>query len=198
MPPILNRDVIDEIIPVTDEDAIDTARALARREGVSAGISAGAATWAALQVAAAPGIERQADRDRDLRTPASATSRRRSSLLRRLSTPPRDGWGVAYPWHVAQGHSDLSESELERYRARSSDLGIDGQLRLKGARAIVIGAGPAGSAAAAQLVSCGVGYVAVVDGATVGLGRPLRAGDATTRPTWGEARPTRWRRSSAS
>ena len=33
-PQILNREVIDEIIPVTDEDAIETARALARREGV--------------------------------------------------------------------------------------------------------------------------------------------------------------------
>jgi cysteine synthase A len=54
VPPILNRDVIDEIIPVTDEDAIDTARALARREGVSAGISAGAAVWASLQVAGRP------------------------------------------------------------------------------------------------------------------------------------------------
>jgi cysteine synthase A len=54
VPPILNRDVIDEVIPVTDDDAIDTARALAAREGVSAGISAGAAVWAALQVAARP------------------------------------------------------------------------------------------------------------------------------------------------
>ena len=54
MPPILNREVIDEIITVTDDDAIETARALARREGVSAGISAGAATWASLQVAARP------------------------------------------------------------------------------------------------------------------------------------------------
>ena len=52
VPPILNREVIDEIITVTDDDAIDTARALAQREGVSAGISAGAATWASLQVAA--------------------------------------------------------------------------------------------------------------------------------------------------
>jgi cysteine synthase A len=51
VPPILNREVIDEIIPVTDDDAIETARALAAREGVSAGISAGAAVWAALQVA---------------------------------------------------------------------------------------------------------------------------------------------------
>jgi len=54
VPPILNRVVIDEIVQVTDDDAIETARALARREGVSAGISAGAATWAALQVAARP------------------------------------------------------------------------------------------------------------------------------------------------
>src|SRR5689334_8399675 len=54
VPEILNRAVIDEIVPVTDEDAIETARALASREGVSAGISAGAATWAALQVAGRP------------------------------------------------------------------------------------------------------------------------------------------------
>jgi cysteine synthase len=54
VPKILNRDVIDEIIPVTDEDAIQTARDIAAREGVPAGISAGAATWAALQVAARP------------------------------------------------------------------------------------------------------------------------------------------------
>jgi cysteine synthase A len=54
VPPILNRQVIDEIIAVTDDDAIDTARALAAREGVSAGISAGAAVWAALQVAGRP------------------------------------------------------------------------------------------------------------------------------------------------
>ncbi|HZO61150.1 MAG TPA: cysteine synthase A [Solirubrobacterales bacterium] len=54
IPPILNRDVIDEIVPVTDDDAIQTAHDLARREGVSAGISAGAATWTALQIAARP------------------------------------------------------------------------------------------------------------------------------------------------
>ena len=54
VPPILNRKVIDEIIQVTDDDAIRTAHDLARREGVSAGISAGAATWASLQVAARP------------------------------------------------------------------------------------------------------------------------------------------------
>jgi cysteine synthase len=54
VPPILNREVIDEVIPVTDDDAIDTARALAAREGVSAGISAGAAVWAALHLAERP------------------------------------------------------------------------------------------------------------------------------------------------
>jgi cysteine synthase A len=54
VPEILNRDVIDEIVPVRDEDAIETARALAGREGVSAGISAGAATWAALELAKRP------------------------------------------------------------------------------------------------------------------------------------------------
>ncbi|MBV8431673.1 MAG: cysteine synthase A [Solirubrobacterales bacterium] len=54
VPQVLNREVIDEIIPVDDESAIDTARLLARREGVLAGVSAGAAVWAALQVAARP------------------------------------------------------------------------------------------------------------------------------------------------
>jgi cysteine synthase A len=52
VPEVLNRELIDEVIPVNDEDAIETARQLARREGVLAGISAGAAVWGALQVAA--------------------------------------------------------------------------------------------------------------------------------------------------
>jgi cysteine synthase A len=50
VPAVLNRDVIDEIVPVADEDAIDTARLCARREGVLAGISCGAALHAAIQV----------------------------------------------------------------------------------------------------------------------------------------------------
>jgi cysteine synthase A len=54
VPKVLNRDVIDEVITVSDEAAIDTARLLARREGVLAGISCGAAVWAALQLAARP------------------------------------------------------------------------------------------------------------------------------------------------
>jgi cysteine synthase A len=50
VPEVLNREVIDEIVPVEDEDAIETARLCARRDGVSAGISAGAAVWAAVQI----------------------------------------------------------------------------------------------------------------------------------------------------
>jgi cysteine synthase A len=54
VPAVLNLEVIDEVIPVGDEDAIETARLLARREGVLAGISGGAAVWAALKVARRP------------------------------------------------------------------------------------------------------------------------------------------------
>ncbi len=54
IPAVLNRELLDEVIPVEDEDAIETARLLARREGVLAGISCGAAVWAALQIAARP------------------------------------------------------------------------------------------------------------------------------------------------
>ena len=54
VPAVLNRDVIDEIMPVDDEDAIETARLCARREGILAGISAGAAVWAAIQLGSRP------------------------------------------------------------------------------------------------------------------------------------------------
>jgi len=54
VPSVLNREVIDEVIPVNDEDAIETARTLARREGVLAGISGGAAAWAAFAIARRP------------------------------------------------------------------------------------------------------------------------------------------------
>ncbi len=52
VPAVLNRTIIDEIIPVEEEDAGATARRLAREEGLLVGISSGAAAWAALQVAA--------------------------------------------------------------------------------------------------------------------------------------------------
>jgi cysteine synthase A len=51
---VLRRDLIDEIIPVTNEDAFATSRRLAREEGILAGISSGAAAFAALQVASRP------------------------------------------------------------------------------------------------------------------------------------------------
>ncbi|MGB9186019.1 MAG: cysteine synthase A [Solirubrobacteraceae bacterium] len=54
VPAVLNCELLDEIITVEDEDAIEMARTLARREGVLAGMSCGAAVWAALQVAARP------------------------------------------------------------------------------------------------------------------------------------------------
>jgi cysteine synthase A len=54
VPPVLNRELIDETIPVSDDDAIQTAWTCARREGLLAGISCGAALWASLQVASRP------------------------------------------------------------------------------------------------------------------------------------------------
>jgi cysteine synthase A len=51
IPDILNLDVIDEVVRVDDEDAMETARQMAKREGLMCGISCGAAAWAALQVA---------------------------------------------------------------------------------------------------------------------------------------------------
>jgi cysteine synthase len=54
VPGVLNRDILDEIITVTNEEAFDTAREVARREGILCGISSGAAVCAALQVARRP------------------------------------------------------------------------------------------------------------------------------------------------
>ena len=54
VPQALNTAVYDEILPVEDGDAFDTARRLGRTEGVLAGISSGAALWAALRIAKRP------------------------------------------------------------------------------------------------------------------------------------------------
>lgn len=54
IPKILNTKIYDEVIRVKDEDAMNTARAMARKEGLLVGISSGAATWAALQLAFRP------------------------------------------------------------------------------------------------------------------------------------------------
>jgi len=51
VPDVLDRSVIDEVIPVTDETALETARATAQRDGLLVGISSGAAIAAALEVA---------------------------------------------------------------------------------------------------------------------------------------------------
>ncbi len=54
IPDVLNTQIYDEILRVTAEDAFATSRAMARQEGLLVGISSGAATWAALQVAGRP------------------------------------------------------------------------------------------------------------------------------------------------
>ncbi len=57
VPSVLNLDVVDEIVPVDDEDAIETARAVSRTEGILAGISCGAALWAAIELGSRPDWE---------------------------------------------------------------------------------------------------------------------------------------------
>jgi cysteine synthase A len=54
VPAVLNRAIIDEVVTVSDEDAVATARNCAVREGVLAGISCGAALWAAIEVGSRP------------------------------------------------------------------------------------------------------------------------------------------------
>ncbi len=54
VPDVLNTQIYDEIVRVKNDDAFDTARRLAKEEGLLVGISSGAATWAAVQVAKRP------------------------------------------------------------------------------------------------------------------------------------------------
>jgi cysteine synthase A len=54
VPEVLNRSIIDEVIQVSNEDALATTRRLAREEGILAGISSGAAAWAAIEIARRP------------------------------------------------------------------------------------------------------------------------------------------------
>ncbi len=51
IPDVLNLDVVDEVVQVQEEDAVDVSRRLAREEGMMCGISSGAAAWAGLQLA---------------------------------------------------------------------------------------------------------------------------------------------------
>ena len=57
VPEVLNVAVIDEIVRVSNEDAMETARQLARKEGILAGISSGAAMWAAVHLSQRPESE---------------------------------------------------------------------------------------------------------------------------------------------
>jgi len=54
VPPVLDRELIDEVIPVSDDDAIGTAWSAARVEGLLLGMSCGAALWGAAQIASRP------------------------------------------------------------------------------------------------------------------------------------------------
>jgi cysteine synthase A len=56
VPRVLNTEIIDRIVPVEYEDAKQTARSLARDEGILCGISSGAICWAALLVAREMGV----------------------------------------------------------------------------------------------------------------------------------------------
>ena len=76
VPDVLNTDVYDEIIPVSNENAFATGKLIGRSEGVLVGISSGAATWAAIELAKRPENKGQ--------TQATATS-----LLLFLQTNPQ-------------------------------------------------------------------------------------------------------------
>lgn len=54
VPAVLNTDIYDEVIPVTEEDAFETGRMIGRKEGILVGISSGAAVFAALRLAGRP------------------------------------------------------------------------------------------------------------------------------------------------
>jgi len=71
VPDVLNRNIIDEIITITDDEAFETARDLAKREGILAGISSGAAVAAALRVAS-----RAENKDRKLVVVLASTGER--------------------------------------------------------------------------------------------------------------------------
>ncbi len=59
VPDVLRKDLLDEVIRVTYEDAVAAARKMAREEGILIGISGGAAIWAALQSCGTEGVRRQ-------------------------------------------------------------------------------------------------------------------------------------------
>jgi len=71
VPDVFKREVVDEIIQVTNENAGATARRLAKEEGILAGISSGAATWASHRSSKETGKQRQINRRHLSRIPAN-------------------------------------------------------------------------------------------------------------------------------
>src|SRR5579884_4158456 len=136
VPPVLNREVIDEVLPVHDEDAIELARRLAREEGVLAGISCGAALGGA---------------PRD----GGQAHRLRASGLR----------GALRLHAVLRAALMLTPDEEERYARQLvlPEWSEEAQERLKASAALVVGAGALGSPAAQYLAAAGVGRLGVVD-----------------------------------
>ncbi len=102
VPPVLQRELIDEVIPISDDDAIDTAWLAARRCGVLAGLSCGAALAGAIEVGRRP--EHQGKRiavvlpdSGERYSSTRSSSRRRAANERRCGASPRP-----YPASVAR------------------------------------------------------------------------------------------------
>jgi cysteine synthase A len=88
IPKNLNTEIIDEVVTVSNEDAFDTARAVALSDGLSVGISSGATIWAAVQVAKRPEnagktivVVAASPSERYLSTPLAEASRERAATL---------------------------------------------------------------------------------------------------------------------
>jgi cysteine synthase A len=88
IPKNLNTEIIDEVVTVSNEDAFETARAVALSDGLSAGISSGATIWAAVQVAKRPEnagkiivVVAASPSERYLSTPLAEASRERAATL---------------------------------------------------------------------------------------------------------------------
>lgn len=87
VPDVLDKDIIDEIITVVEEDAENAARDLARKEGILVGISSGAAIWAGLQVA-----KREENSGKLIVIVLPDTGERYlSTALFKVATPPAEG-----------------------------------------------------------------------------------------------------------